>query len=283
MNDFQFHKRKTDPGSIKGKTTEVPEKMPENIHGYKIQRLLKRGGMSAIYLATHPETQELVAIKVLSPKYLKDDEVIQRFLRESEIIALADHPNIVNLYSQGEWEGGLYIAMEYVDGISLHQFLQKNKLSLKESLEIALQIAYALCHLHSHGVIHRDLKLENILLTHDNQVKVIDFGIAHLLSEKHPDKTKKRRIMGTPIYMSPEQKMNPESASYPSDIYSLGIMTYELVLGRIQHGKVALKNMPEGLRPILSKSLQPNVKNRYQDIVAFIADLSAYLNSEEIS
>ncbi|NGX57954.1 MAG: Serine/threonine-protein kinase PrkC, partial [Chlamydiae bacterium] len=256
MNTNNFYKRETNPGTP-GASEPPPSKMPENIHGYKIRGFLKKGGMSTIYLGTHPETQEPVAIKVLSPKYLKDEEVIQRFFRESDIIALADHPNIVKLYSQGEWERGLYIAMEYIEGTSLYQYLQETTLSLKEALEISLQIAYAICHLHSHGVIHRDLKLENILVTKEGQVKVIDFGIAQLLDEQQPGRRPRRQIIGTPIYMSPEQKLNPESVSYPSDIYSLGIITYELVLGRTNHGKVHLRNMPVKLQPILSKSLQP--------------------------
>src|SRR5690606_36400224 len=108
---------------------------------------------------------------------------IKQFLKEAEIIALSNHPNIVKLYGQGEWEKGLYIAMEFIQGVSLTQFILQNSLSIKRSLEILLQVAYALLHLHSHGVIHRDLKPENILITENGGVKVIDFGIAQLEQE----------------------------------------------------------------------------------------------------
>ena len=150
--------------------------------------------------------------------------MVQRFLREADIIALADHPNIVKLYRQGTWEGGLYIAMEFIGSLSLRKYILRNLISLKHALELVLEISMALCHLHAHGVIHRDLKPENILVTEVGEVKVIDFGIAQLLTDSPTDPRARRRLVGTPIYMSPEQKNDPESTSYPSDIYSLGII-----------------------------------------------------------
>src|SRR5262249_44107549 len=152
-----------------------------------------------LYLGTHPDTKEPVTIKVLSQKFLSHPEIVKRFLNEAEIIAMADHPNIVKLYGHGEWAGGLYIAMEFVQGISLRQYLLQTPMSLKRALEIILDVAYALCHLHTHGVIHRDLKPENILVTDIGTIKVIDFGIAQLLTEKSPqDAYPKQRLIGTP-------------------------------------------------------------------------------------
>jgi len=280
MKKNDFYKRDTDPG-LGPSSESPPQEIPSAIRGYRIEGLLKTGGMSTIYRGFHPETGDMTAIKVLSPKFLKDEEVINRFLKESEIIAMADHPNIVKLHDQGDWEGGLFIAMEYIDGISLYQYLQDHSLPYKKALEVSLEIAYALCHLHTHGVIHRDLKLENILMTRKNTIKVIDFGIAQILTERGEAEGKRRRIVGTPIYMSPEQKLNPDAVSYPSDIYSLGIIIYELVLGRTNHGKVHVSRMPKGLRPILTKCLQPLATNRYPDAVALITDLSHYMNSEQ--
>lgn len=280
MKDKDFYKRSTHPG-MKPEKKPSAEGIPANISGYPIKEVLKQGGMSTIYLGTHPGTKEHVAIKTLSPKYLKDDDVIRRFLKESEIIALADHPNIVNLYDQGNWEGGFYIAMEYIEGVSLYQTLKSRTFSYQEALDVSLEIAYALCHLHSHGVIHRDLKLENIIYTKEETIKVIDFGIAQILKEPAGSAMIGRRIVGTPIYMSPEQKRDPDSVSYPSDIYSLGIIIYELILGRTNHGKVALARMPKGVQKILSRCLQPLSTNRYPDVVALIADLSDYMNSEQ--
>ena len=142
-----------------------------------------------------------------------------------------------------------------------------------------MEICMALCHLHAHGIIHRDLKPENILVTESGNIKVIDFGIAQVLTENAVDPLARRRLMGTPIYMSPEQKNDPESTSYPSDIYSLGIITYELALNKLSHGHIHLSLMPKGLQKILSKALQPNPNDRYQDIVDFMSDISNYLHS----
>ncbi len=234
--------------------------------------------MSVLYLGIHPETHEPIAIKVLSSKYVSHPEMVERFMKEAEIIELTNHPNIVKLYGHGRWEGGVYIAMEFIQGISLRQMILQQALSLKRALEIVLQISHALTHLHAHGIIHRDLKPENILLTAQGGVKVIDFGIAAIYTEKEG----KKRFMGTPIYMSPEQKESPLTVSFPSDIYSLGIITYELVLGRLSHGVIHLALVPRGLQKILAKALQPKIEDRYEDIVDFIKEISAYLTSDEL-
>ena len=252
---------------------------------YRIENLLDKGGMSLLYIGSHTDISVPIAIKVLSPKYLSHPEMTAHFLKEAEIIALADHPNIVKLFGYGEWEGGLYIAMEYIQGASLRQYILQTPLSLKKSIEMILEIAYALCHLHTHGVIHRDLKPENILVTQTGQTKLIDFGIAQLIDpmaiQKVRDDSSKGRLGGTPVYMSPEQRENPENVSYPSDIYSLGIISYELILGKLSHGQVQLSLVPKGLQKILAKMLQPALNNRYQDIVDFISDLTSYLHSSE--
>lgn len=284
MADEDFYKQRTLAGMpIGAQPPKVSAPIPEQIGPYKIEALFEKGGMSTLYLGLHPETQDPITIKALQPRFLSHPEVVQRFLTEAEIIALSDHPNIVKLYGHGTWEGGLYIAMEFIQGISLRQALLSTPISLKKALEIVIDIAYALCHLHTHGVIHRDLKPENILINEAGQVKVIDFGIAQLLTEREPqEKQSRQRLIGTPIYMSPEQRENPESVSYPSDIYSLGIITYELVLGKLSHGQIHLSLMPKGLQKILNKALQPNPSERYQDIVDFITELSAYLNSPQL-
>lgn len=280
MVEKDFYKQDTLPAF--GEAEEPQEApLPEKIGPYKVEALIEKGGMSYLYLGTHPDTGDTITIKVLSPKYLSHPEMVQRFLNEAEIIALADHPNIVKLYGHGEWEGGLYIAMEYIQGTTLRDLLTQQPMSLKRALEAVLEIAYAICHLHTHGVIHRDLKPENVLVTSQGQYKVIDFGIAQLLTDEAA-MSQEKRLIGTPVYMSPEQRQNPSSVSYPSDIYSLGIIAYELILGRLSHGEVHLSLMPKGLQKIFSKALQPNPKDRYQDIVDFITDISNYLNSTKL-
>jgi len=255
------------------------ETLPSHIGPYTIEGILKKGGMSLLYLAKHPKTFEPIVIKVLSKKFLSNKEVVSLFLKEAEIISLTDHPNIVKLYDYGAWEDGLYIAMEFIKGITLRELLNLQPCSVRRALDILLQIAYALCHLHTHQVIHGDLKPENILITADDKIKIIDFGIAKILKEKT---VLEGKFIGTPIYMSPEATKGPQELTFQSDIYSLGILAYELVLGKIPHGKIVLSLLPKGLQPILKKALQPIMEDRYQDTVDFIADLSDYLHSEHI-
>ena len=282
MAGDSFPKQPSHPSGVPEGSPAPLAPIPKFIGPYKIETLLEKGGMSLLYLGTHPETKEPVTVKVLSQRFLSNPEVVKRFLKEAEIIAMANHPNIVKLYGYGEWESGLYIAMEFIQGISLRQYLLQTPASLTKSLEIILDISYALCHLHTHGVIHRDLKPENILLTEAGTIKLIDFGISQLLTDKKDMYGSKGRFIGTPIYMSPEQKENPETVSYPSDIYSLGIIAYELILGKLCHGQVHLSLMPKGIQKILSKTLQYKPENRYHDIVDFISEITAYLQSSTL-
>ena len=257
----------------------MQDELPKKIGDYKIESLLNKGGMSLLYLGIHPETHAPIAIKVLLSKFVSHPEMIDRFMREASLIELTNHPNIVKLYGHGKWEGGVYLAMEFVQGISLRQMILQEAMSLKRALEVILQISHALTHLHVHGIIHRDLKPENILLTAQGGVKVIDFGISQMHTEK-PDPT--RKFIGTPVYMSPEQRIDPLQVSFSTDIYALGIITYELVLGRLCHGVVHLSLVPRGLQKILSKALQPKPEDRYEDIVDFIKAISDYLSSGAI-
>lgn len=268
-----FHKLNTLPDTRPFKGRPLP--LPEKIGPYKIESLLNQGGMSLLYLGIHPATSEPIAVKVLLPKYLKNKEINARFLNEAKIIESAHHPNIVKLYDIGAWEKGLYIAMEFIRGVSLRQFIQKKSFSLKRALEIILEVAHALSHLHAHGVIHRDLKPENILITESGSIKLIDFGIAQLQDEIDKDFSQKR--MGTPFYMSPEQLENPNQISFLTDIYAIGIIAYELILGKSTHGVIHLELLPFGLKKIIEKSLQVDPKLRYQNILDFIADISDYL------
>lgn len=278
MAEKEFYKQPTSPGVFSTQKAPPSVPIPQIIGPYKIESLLEKGGMSILYLGVHPETKEPTTIKVLSSKYLSHPDVVKSFTNEAEIIAMTNHPNIVQLYGHGDWEGGLYIAMEFIQGISLRQYLLQNPISLMRALEIMLDIAYALCHLHSHGVIHRDLKPENILITDSREIKVIDFGIAQLLTDSGPAHGP-QQLIGTPIYMSPEQRDNPASVSFPSDIYSLAIIAYELILNKLSHGQLHLSLMPKGIQKILHRMLLPNPEERYQDVVDVIADLTEYKNS----
>lgn len=233
-----------------------------------------------MYLATAPKTEAPIIVKVLLPKYLAEKDVAERFLQEAKIISLANHPNIVRLVDSGRWEGGLFIAMEFVKGSSLKKIFQHQPYTLKRAMDVLLQIAYATSHLHSHGIIHGDLKPENILINEQGQVKVIDFGIARLLTDdtkEHPT-----RFLGTPIYMSPELGLNRHNLSFQSDIYALGIIAYELALGKLCHGRVIISLAPKGLQKLLERALQPLAIDRYKDMCDFIGDLSSYIKSGDL-
>jgi serine/threonine protein kinase len=273
MIEEEFYKQATltDISSPKERIGSIPPK----IGPYKIESLLSKGGMSVLYIGLHPETKELITVKVLSPEYATHVEMVERFLKESKIIGMTNHPNIVKLFGQGTWEGGLYIAMEFIRGVSLKQFILQQSLSLKRSVDIILQVAYALLHLHSHGVIHGDVKPENILITEDGEVKLIDFGIALLKG----DAARPTKIAGTPAYMAPEQKEDPMKMSFASDIYSLGIIAYELAMGKLSFGVIHPSLLPKGLRKIIQQALAISIDERYPDITTFIFDLSQYLKT----
>jgi serine/threonine protein kinase len=280
MEKREFYQQNTLPYLPVGNFDK--EELPEKIGPYVIESLLSKGGMSYLYLGVHPETKTPLAIKVLFPTLTTHQDIVDQFLKEAEIIELADHPNIIKLYSHGEWEKGLYIAMEFIRGVSLKQFITQQSLSLKRSLDIVLQVSYALLHLHTHGIIHRDIKPENILMTESGQIKVIDFGIARLpFSEKFQKLDSRGQTIGTPSYMSPEQKKDPESVSFNTDIYSLGVVTYELIIGKLSSGNIELSLIPKNLRKILKKMLEASPKERYEDIVDVITDISNYVISPE--
>lgn len=278
MSENFFYKQDTLPHLTK----EMAPPLPQQIGPYKIESMLSRGGMSFLYLGLHPETSKLVAVKILSPSFATDETATERFLKEAHIISLSNHPNIVKLYGEGKWEQGLYIAMEWIRGISLRQFITQQSLSLRRALDIILQVAYALHHLHSHGIIHRDLKPENILITEEGGVKVIDFGISQINNDKGAASKIRQGIMGTPNYMSPEQKEDASKARFASDIYSLGIISYELILGKLSFGQLQLGLMPKGLKKIIEKALAPSLDDRYKNITDFINDISQYLTSGDI-
>jgi serine/threonine protein kinase len=252
----------------------MPSSIPEKIGPYKVESLLQKGGMDLLYLGLDTETKTPLAIKVLSAKNFSNPEMSERFLKEAQIIERANHPNIVKLYGHGHWEGGLYIAMEFIQGISLRKLILQKVLSFHRSLEIILEIAYAIEHLHQHGVIHRDLKPENIMLSEEGGIKVIDFGVAMVAGD-----TLKKKLVGTPTYMSPEQKENPLFVTYSTDIYSLAIITYELCIGKLSYGVLELSKLPKGLRTILNQALKSDPFARTPSISDFIAQIKDYLKS----
>lgn len=244
---------------------------------YRVDALWKRGALSHLYLGTDLARKQSVVLKILSPDLLQMPEMVDQFLQESEITAMINHPNIVSVLDTGQWQQGFYIAMQYLQGISLKQFLTHHKLSFHAAINITLKVAYALLHLHTHGIVHRDIKPENILITEEGEVKLIDFGIAKLEGSAPVGLEKKNAsIIGTPSYMSPEQKNNPLKASYQSDIFSLGRVLEELLTGSL-HGSHSLHKLPLNLQEIINKATANDLQRRFDDIVDFISALTLAL------
>ena len=204
----------------------------KQILNYKITSLIGEGGMGNVYLAEHIQLGRKVAIKSLHSRFVKNESLRARFKNEAATMAKLQHPNIVGLHDYLEEEYGLYLIMEYVEGIPLDEYLNgHNKpISIDEAIEYMKQILNGLGYAHSKGVVHRDIKPSNILITEDKRLKILDFGIAKLLFEDGGNLTKTGTQMGTVFYMSPEQ-VHGKAVNSRTDIYSLGVTFYQLLVG----------------------------------------------------
>lgn len=258
---------------------------------YEILRKIGDGGMAFVYQARDKLLNRIVAVKVLRPEFVDDQEFLVKFKREAEAVASLSHPNIVNVYDVGEDGKVHYIVMEYVDGQNLKEIIQDEG-SLEEytALDIVKQIARALSAAHRNGIIHRDIKPHNILISKDGrQVKVADFGIAKAVSSS--TMTNMGSVIGSVHYISPEQAKGKHLTSN-ADLYSLGIVLYEMIIGRVPFSgdspiSIALKhinediaftdqdkiNIPNSVRTIISKLTQKEPANRYQTAEELIEDI----------
>lgn len=235
---------------------------------YSMLDTIGEGGMATVYRAKDTFLQRTVAIKVLRPQYASDAEFRERFRREAQSAAALSHPNIVNVYDVGRENGSNYIVMECVDGRTLNDIIvSEGRLSVDRTADYSAQILDALDHAHSNGVIHRDIKPHNILITRDGRVKVTDFGIARAVSASALTET--GRVIGTVNYTSPEQARGA-AATAESDIYSLGVVMYEMLTGRLPFAgdtpvSVALKHVQEEPTPI--SILSPGVVPQFERVV----------------
>ena len=267
---------------------------------YALLRRIARGGMADVYLARDASLDRQVAVKVLFPEFANDPSFVERFRREAKAAANLNHPNIVGIFDWGQEQGTYYIVMEYVVGRSMADVLRSTgPLSPDRAAEIAHDVAEALGSAHSAGLVHRDVKLGNIIVSDDGQVKVADFGIATALARRTGDNlTQFGSIMGTATYFSPEQAQG-KSLDGRSDLYSLGVVLYEMIVGRPPFAAdtataVAVKHVqekplapstrgitvPQSLEAIILKLLAKNPVNRYPKAEDLCADLSRYLAGE---
>ncbi|MDF2578116.1 MAG: pkn5 [Chlamydiales bacterium] len=255
---------------------------PKQIGSYQIQNSLAQGGMSQIFLGIHQTTGEIAAVKLLSPKYSSHPIALKRFQKEGDLLQQIKSPYITSVKEVGSWQNTLYIATEYIAAIPLREIILTKRLPLDKAVELTIEIAQAVAELHTQGLIHRDLKPENILVTEDGHIKIIDLGIAKLLAEKlapASDFKPFSQIVGTPAYMSPEQKENPHQVGLTADIYSLGIIIYELMLGQLCHGVIQLLFAPSGMQKIIRRAIHISPQERFPNARELLTALVNYLSS----
>lgn len=251
----------------------------------EIEQLLGCGGMGAVYRARQTSLDRPVALKVLPPDPDRDPAFAERFTREARALAKLAHPNVVMVFEFGEAGEYYYLVMEYVDGVDLRRTIRSGTLQPREALTIVPQICEALQYAHDNGVVHRDIKPENILLGKDGRVKIADFGLAKLLvaTSEQMALTGTQQVMGTPHYMAPEQLEKPTEVDHRADIYSLGVVFYELLTGELPLGQFAppsqKANVGAGLDSVVMRSLAKEPDRRYQhasDVKSAVEACSPY-------
>ncbi len=266
---------------------------------YEIHRRLARGGMAQVYLARDRSLDRPVAVKELVPEFAADPSFVERFRREAQAAANLSHPNVVGVYDWGTQDGTYFIVMEYVDGPSLSRVLRADgPFHPRRAAEIAAEVAAGLGFAHSRGVVHRDVKPGNVLLTRSGQAKVTDFGIARALSSPDEDLTQAGSVMGTATYFSPEQAQGL-AVDPRSDLYSLGVVLYELVTGRppftgdtplaIAYKHVQdeparpstlISGLPAPLEAVIMKLMSKRPDDRYSTAEDLRVDLNRFLAGE---
>ena len=264
---------------------------------YEIIKTIGEGGMANVYLANDTILDRKVAIKVLRGDLSNDEKFIRRFKREALSVSNLSHPNIVEVYDVGEEDGNYYIVMEYIEGKTLKQLLQKRgALTLNEVIDIMTQLTDGLAHAHEAYIIHRDIKPQNIMIEDNGLVKITDFGIAMALNSSQLTQT--NSVMGSVHYLPPEQA-NGKGSTVKSDIYSLGILMYELLTGSVPFKgdtavEIALKHMkekipsirkqnptiPQSVENIVLKATAKNPKNRYDNVRDMYKDLQTALQRD---
>jgi tRNA A-37 threonylcarbamoyl transferase component Bud32 len=238
-------------------------------HGLEIVQMLGRGGMGVVYKARQPSLDRFVAIKILPKALGQRPELIQRFTQEAKALASLTHPNIVAVHDFGKEGDQLFFVMEFVDGTNLRPLLRSRELKAREALEIIPTLCNALAYAHSHGVVHRDIKPENILIDKQGRVKIADFGLAKILFSEHatPSMTQTDVAMGTPHYMAPEQFESAKSVDHRADIYSMGVLFYEMLTGELPLGRFSLPSkhgVDVRLDEIVLRALDKDPAKRYQ-------------------
>lgn len=267
---------------------------------YQVKELIGIGGMANVYKGVDVLENQTVAIKILRDEFASSEDFLRRFKNESKAIALLSHANIVKVFDVNITEKTQYIVMEYIDGITLKEYMiQKGALPWKDTVHFIVQILRAIQHAHDMGVVHRDIKPQNIMLLEDGSIKVMDFGIARLARSQ--SRTMTDKAIGSVHYISPEQARG-DSVDARTDIYSVGVILFEMLTGQLPFQadsavSVAIKqiadnptklreikpDIPEGLEEITLKAMQKNINKRYQTAASMIIDIDEFKKNPSIS
>lgn len=268
---------------------------------YEMRELIGVGGMAYVYKAYDAVDDRIVAVKILRDEFLNSNEFVRRFRNESKAIAILNHPNIVKVLDVGFGDRLQYIVMEYIDGITLKEYLDQRKdIRWKEAVHFTMQILRALQHAHDKGIVHRDIKPQNIMLLSDGTIKVTDFGIARLTRNEVKATVEGNKAIGSVHYISPEQARG-EITDEKADLYSVGIMLYEMLTGCLPFEadnavSVAIMQMqseakaphlinpeiPEGLEQITLKAMQKDTAKRYQSAAEMLSDFDEFKRNPSI-
>lgn len=275
----------------RGRPSFIPPK-PKALDGLipniEVLDLLGQGGMGAVYKARQVNLDRIVALKIIKPDDIKDKAFARRFEREAQAMARLNHPHIVTIYEFGQTADMYYLVMEYVEGVTLRHLIQTRELASEQALAIVPELCEALQFAHDQGIVHRDIKPENILVDRQGHVRIADFGLAKLLgnaSEKR-NLTRTGQVMGTPNYMAPEQVEQPLDVDHRADIYSLGVVFYEMLTGQLPMGRFELPSqrveVDVRLDEVVLRALEKQPDQRYQLASQFATDLKS-LGSDSVS
>ncbi|MCK5128018.1 MAG: serine/threonine protein kinase [candidate division Zixibacteria bacterium] len=243
-------------------------KSAPKIGDYEIVSKIGKGGIAEVFKGIQSSLQREVAIKVLSPQFVHDSDIVQRFERESIMIANLNHPNIVHVIDKGVQGGRFYFVMEYVDGTDFKNIIYNPNIDTKIKIEMIVQVCKALDYAHKNDVVHRDMKPANILIDKQGNAQIADFGIAQLRDKTDVEVTSSDIVMGTVAYMSPEQKFSSANVTKATDIYALGIILYEICCHRKPEGRFKMPSevnsaIPQAMDSIISTCLQETPGDRF--------------------
>jgi predicted Ser/Thr protein kinase len=261
----------------------MPFQNGQNVGPYRILEQLGQGGMATVFKAYHPALDRYVAIKVLHPAFREDPSFTARFTREARVVAKLEHPHIVPIYDFSEYEGQPYLVMKFISGETLKARLTQGPLTAAEAVRVIGAVGEALSYAHSQGILHRDIKPSNVLITADN-IYLADFGLARMAAAGESTLSSDM-LLGTPHYISPEQAQGKKDLDAGTDIYSLGVVMYELTVGRVPFNadtpfsiihdhiftplplpRAINPKVPAGVERVLLKALAKDRKDRYPDV-----------------